>query len=343
MVRKINKLPLLALAAVLALTGAGREVDAADETVNKVFGAAVSAAQKRCVKIFGAGIGRSEGYGTGLIISPDGHILSAHGVYLAGDRIRIALPDGSLHMAQVERRSQPLQAAILKIDAKTPDYFDLAHKSTARKGDWVLAVSNAFKVADGPEPLSVNLGVMSLRTKLDGQNGVQDVPYEGDVLLIDAITSNPGAPGGAVVSVDGQLIGMIGRLMESKATSTRLNYAVPVDLLEAFVQNKEPPVVPMVTPSTTVSSQKSETGIRLFALGGKRDPAYVDRVLPNSPAAMAGLKPDDLVVSVGGEVVRDITDFKEAIKRMAPGIEVEIVVKRKNDVLSLKLTPSQAN
>lgn len=341
MLQKRNSLCLAMIAAALMAFGTASFV-AADETVNEVFSAAVANAQKRCVKIFGAGIGRTEGYATGLIVSPDGHILSAHGVYLAGERIRIALPDGSLHMATVERRSQRLQAAILKVDAKTPDYFDLAHKSSARKGDWVLAVSNCFKVADGPEPLSVNLGVLSLRTKLDGQNGVQDVPYEGDVLLVDAITSNPGAPGGAVISVDGHLVGMIGRLMESKATSTRLNYAVPVDLLDAFVQNKETTDTPQTTPSIT-NSGKSETGIRLFALGGKRDPAYIDRVLPNSPAAIAGLKPDDLVVSIGGEIVRDISDFKEAIKSLPAGQEVDIVVKRKDDVLSLKLTPTQAD
>lgn len=339
MVRNLNKLPLLALAVAVSLIGAQRAPAADEPTVNDVFATAVAAAQKRCVKIFGGGIGRNEGYATGLIVSPDGQILTAHGVYLAGERIRVALPDGSVHMAQVERRSQGLQAALLKIDVPTPDYFDLAQAGVARKGDWVLAVSNAFKVADGPEPLSVNLGVVSLRTQLDAQNGVQDVPYEGDVLLIDAITSNPGAAGGAVIGTDGKLVGMIGRLMESKATSTRLNYAVPVDLLAAFQKNEQPQT-PRITPTT--NTVKSETGIRLFALGGKRDPAYIDRVVPNSPAAAAGLRPDDLVVSIGGEVVRDITDFKAAIKTLPPGVEVEILVKRKNDVVSIKLTPVSA-
>jgi serine protease Do len=341
MVRNPNKLPLLALAVAVSLISAQRAPAADEPTANDIFATAVAAAQKRCVKIFGGGIGRNEGYATGLIVSPDGHILTAHGVYLAGERIRVALSDGSIHMAQVERRSQPLQAALLKIDVPTPDYFDLAQAGVARKGDWVLAISNAFKVADGPEPLSVNLGVVSLRTQLDAQNGVQDVPYEGDVLLIDAITSNPGAAGGAVIGTDGKLVGMIGRLMESKATSTRLNYAVPVDLLASFVKNEQPQT-PMTTPPLT-NSGKSETGIRLFALGGKRDPAYIDRVVPNSPAAAAGLRPDDLVVSIGGEVVRNISDFKEAIKTLPPGVEVEILVKRKNDVISVKLTPAAAD
>lgn len=333
---------LLAALAVVATSAPIARAAEGSGGASELFGPAVAAAQERCVKIFGAGIGRDPGYATGLIVSPEGHILTAHGVYLAGQRIRVALPDGTIHMAQVERRSAPLQAALLKIDAKTPHYFDLSEKVAAEKGDWVLAVSNAFKVADGPEPLSVNLGVVSLRTQLDAQNGVQDVPYEGDVILIDAITSNPGAPGGAIVTVEGKLVGMIGRIMESKATSTRLNYAVPADLLHDFVQGKEAPSTPM-TPPTTLAGKKAETGIRLFALGSKRDPAYIDRVVPGSPAAVAGLKPDDLVVSVGGQVVRDIAGFREAIDSLVPGTEVEIMVKRKNDVLTIKLTPAAAD
>lgn len=338
-----SKTPLLALCVAFSLLGGAGPVVAADAVagVSEVFGPAIDMAQKRTVKIYGAGIGRDPGYASGLIVSPEGLILTAQGVYLAGDRLRVALPDGSIHQAEIVRRSANLQAALLKIDAKTPDYFELADKMPARKGDWVLAVSNAFKVADGAEPLSVNLGVLSLRTRLDAQNGVQDVPYDGDVVLIDAITSNPGAPGGAVVAVDGRLVGMVGRIMESKATSTRLNFAVPVDLLTAFVQNKQPEVVPMVS-VTPRSNVKSETGIRLFALGTKRDPAYVDRVLPNSAAAKAGLKADDLVVSIGGEVIHNLGEFKQLVSTLPPDVEIDIVVKRKNDVLTLKITPLKA-
>ena len=80
----------------------------------------------------------------------------------------------------------------------------------------------------------------------------------------------------------------------------------------------------------------------MFLLGSKRDPAYVDRVVANSPAAEAGLQPDDLIVSVGGQVIRNVGEFKEAIATAAPEVELELVVKRKNDVLTIKLTPVKA-
>src|SRR5262249_39665648 len=157
-------------------------------------------------------------YATGLVVSGDGKILTSLGVYLGGERIRVVLPDGALHFAQVERRSDAWQLALLKIDAKTPNFFELPAKSTVERRDWLVAASNAFRVADGSEPLSATLGVVSLRTPLELKRGVQNVTYSGDVLVIDCITSNAGAPGGAVVTADGELAGMVGRLVEDKST-----------------------------------------------------------------------------------------------------------------------------
>jgi serine protease Do len=319
----------------LVCSGAAEAQEAA---IDGAFVSAVEYAQARTVKIFGAGIGRSPGYATGLIVSPQGEILTTQGVFLAGENLRVTLADGTTHPAQVVRRSQKLLVALLKIDAITQEHFELADKPVATKGDWILGVSNAFKVADGSEPLSVNIGVLSLRTRLDARRGYHDFPYDGDVYLIDAITSNPGAAGGAVVNAEGKLVGMIGRVIESRATNTRLNYAIPTDLLKAFVEGKEEPMVASVDPMPPAGA-KAELGIRLFALGGRKSPAYIDRVIPGSPAARAGLKTDDLIVSIDGEVVRDGGDYRRIVETLRPGSEVVLEVKRKNDLLSVKITP----
>jgi len=299
------------------------------------FAPAVAHAQARMVKIFGAGIGRSPGYATGLIVSPDGDIITALGVHLATSNLRVITPDGETHFAKLVRRSHNLQAALLKIDAKTPDYFDLAETSTLEPGDWILGISNCFKVADGAEPLSVNVGVLQLRTPLSARRGVQDFPYNGDVLLIDAITSNPGAAGGAVVGVDGKLAGMIGKVIEGVNTNTRLNYAVPANLLHDFLTKPEEVVANDANPP---NQQPGELGIRLFGLAGRRGPAFVDRVVAGSPAAAAGIKSDDLVISLGGKAIKSSDDFQKAIASIKAGEEVAIIVKRKNDLVTLQLT-----
>jgi serine protease Do len=230
----------------------------------------------------------------------------------------------------------PLQAALLKIEVATPEFFDLSEDSKVQKGDWVLAVSNAFKVADGREPLSVNLGVYSLRTRVDAKRGVQDVEYAGDAVLIDAITSNPGASGGAVVTADGKLVGMIGKILESKQTNTRLNYAVPSDQLKLFLDNQA------TVANVAQSNQKAVLGLRMFQLGGRRGPAFVDRVAPGGPAAQAGLRPDDLIVSLNGQVVRDLDDFEQKAETLTPGRETPLVVKRQGKLLELTITPAAA-
>lgn len=303
-----------------------------------IFAAATEYAQRRTVKVYGAGIGRATGYASGLLVSGDGLIVTAYGVYLTGDRIRIGLPGGEMHEARLVRRSIPLQLALLKIDVSTPDHFELAATAVGEPGDWVLAVSNAFKVAEGPEPLSLNLGVISLRTRLEARLGAHDVEYLGDALLIDAITSNPGAPGGAVVTADSRLAGMIGRIIQSKSTGTRLNYAVPAELLHAFVNE----TAPAVAAAPPVQGGKAELGLRLFRLGGRRAPAYVDRVSANGPAAAAGVKVDDLIISLAGQPVRDAADYEKIAASLVPGQETDLVVKRGERLAPLRITPQAA-
>jgi serine protease Do len=305
-----------------------------------VFSDAVAAAQQRCVKIYGAAAGAEVGYATGLIVSADGLILTSHGIYLAGAAIRVVTPDGVTHQATIVRRSDPLQSVVLKIDAKTPNFFELPKKPAVQQGDWVISVSNLFQVADGKEELSVNLGVVSLRAPIEARHRTQDSPYDADALLVDAITSNPGAPGGALVDADGKLVGMIGKILESKNTNTRINYAIPADLLHAFVHDQSANVaVPTPKPATLPGSQKPILGIRIFVLSGKRSPAYVDSIHPGSPAARAGLKKDDLVMAIGGETVKDIREYERVTAQLRPGVEVTFLVKRKQDILELKLTP----
>jgi serine protease Do len=319
---------------VALCVGSTRADEPVANGIDGAFAEAVATAQKRTVKIYGGAIGRSPGYGTGLVVSASGDILTANGVYLAGQNLRVTLADGTTHEANVARRSQELQTALLKIEAATPEFYELSTAPSAEQGDWILAVSNAFKVADGSEPLSVNIGVLSLRMKLDARRGFQDFPYAADVLLYDAITSNPGAAGGAVVTADGKLVGMIGRVIEAKSTNTRLNYAVPVDLLGKFVRGEE-----TAPPSASTSNNKADLGIRLFALGGRKAPAFIDTVVSGGPAAVAGLKTDDLVVTIGGQVVHDASDFRRLVAALPIGEEVVVEVKRKNELLSVRLVP----
>lgn len=325
------------LATVLGLLIVPVDLPASDLTGHdqtSPFSQAIEFAQRRTVKIYGASIGRVSGFATGMLVSADGDIITSQGVHLSAYRVRVTLHDGSMHDAKVVRRNSETQLALLKIDAKTPDYFSLSESPVGQNGDWVLAISNAFKVADGAEPLSVNLGVVSLRAKLDAKRLTQDYDYHGDVLIIDAITSNPGAAGGAVVTADKRLAGMIGKVIESKRTNTRLNYALPSDVLHAFYTGKDSSGQAM-----DVASGKAVLGIRLFSLSGRNAPAYVDRVTPGSPALKAKLRVDDLIMSIDGQQVRTVRDYESILETLVPSREITLVVKRRNQLIDIKITP----
>jgi serine protease Do len=219
----------------------------------------------------------------------------------------------------------------LDLGVPTPNFFDLEKESTARQGDWVAAVSNAFKVADKDEPLSVMMGVVSLRTTIDAKLNQRDVAYSGPLVLIDAITSNPGAAGGVVLDGSGLVVGMIGRIIDSSETNTRLNYAVPCSEVLKFVRgDSESSSAPIVASST---GKPLDLGLKVFTLSGRSAPPYVDRVAAGGLAAQAGIQADDLIVSVAGEKVNSVSQYTAAIEKLTDAEEVVIVVARKKELI----------
>lgn len=307
----------------------------ADLPIGNALQDAIDYGQARMVKVIGAGAGRVEGYGTGMIVSPDGLIVTSQGVFLDGQQTRVILADGSTHEATVLRRDREIQMALLKIERATPEYFELSSQPVGEQGDWVVALNNAFKVADKQEPVSVMLGVIALRTAMEARLNERDVAYRGELVLIDAITSNPGAAGGAVLTLDKRLVGVVGKIINSSETNTRLNYSVPVELVAAFVAGKSQKQEAVAAPAGV----RGELGIRIMELGARKDPAYIDRVTRGSPAEKAGLKADDLIVSIGGEKIGTVRDYLQVAERLEAGQEVIIVVKRGLELLRLPVVP----
>jgi serine protease Do len=298
----------------------------------------IEQATQRVLKLYGARAGREAGYGSAVLVSADGYAVTTLSVLLEAYDLRAVAGDGRVFHPQVVARDPQRQLALLKLDAEDLPYFELdtAGSTDALPGSFVLTVGNPFKVAEGAEAVSVALGVVSQRTTLDARALRQDFPYRGPVLLLDTITANPGAAGGAVVDLGGQLVGMVGEIVESRRTGTRVNYCLPVEqLAEFFHQATEAGYQPASQP---VARAVGYHGITLFTLGFRRSAAYVDRVAPGSPAEQAGLQTDDLILAVGPESVSDAASFHRQMERYAPGESVPLVVKRGQEVLTVELT-----
>ncbi|MCE9562310.1 MAG: S1C family serine protease [Planctomycetes bacterium] len=359
------------LAALLAVPFTATPARAADP-----FNELAEKTNQKMVKVFGAGgFSRLNNYGTGIIISPDGHILTVASQLLDTSELVVHLYDGQRLKAQVLAVEPELDAAIIKIrlDGKKIeepnglklDYFDFAEAAKrphAETGDWVLALSNTFEIALRDEPLSLQRGVVMAYTKLAARRGVFEFPYTGEVYVVDAITNNPGAAGGALINRKGELLGVIGREIKNTLSDTWMNYAIPVtakvDIKElvkdkdgkdqekivtetmlSFVTKGMKGEYKRVNRTTTAIGEGGYHGIVFVPNILDRTPAYVEDVVPGSPAAKAGFRPDDLVSFVDGEPIASINVFNTWIKKNTrSGQVLRVEVRRGEALQTIELT-----
>ena len=304
-----------------------------------------SEVQERVVKIYGAGgIKGLEAYQSGFLVSPEGHIATAWSYVLDVEPIGV-LDDGRRFESTIVGIEPALELAVLKVDASDLPYFEVDKELDAQWGDPILAVSNLFNIAAGNEPASVMQGTIAAVTNLDARRGTFKTPYRGKVLILDLIANNPGAAGGAVVDGKGRLIGMLGKELRDSGTGVWLNYALPIDALRTAlgdiiagrtttVPKEEKPVL-----RRDQSHNLTTLGLVLVPNVLESTPAYIDAVAPDSPAADAKLRPDDLILLLEGQRVGDQQTLIDLLRRIDRRDAVSITIQRGNEVLPIRLQP----
>jgi S1-C subfamily serine protease len=303
----------------------------------------------KMVKVYGAGgIRGLEAYQSGMLISADGHVLTAWSYVLDSDEVAVVLDDGRRFAATLVGADPLTEVAVLNFDPgqETLAHFELPQAVAAKVGTRVLAFSNLFGIATGNEPVSMLQGFVSAVAPLEARRGGFSANYRGDVYIVDAATNNPGASGGALVDGQGHLVGMLGKELRSELTGTWLNYALPV---AAFTSTVESIRNGEFTPRPLTDADRPEHPLMLADLGivlvpdvVSRTPPYIDRVLPQSPAAKAGLRPDDLVVMFDTHVVTSRRDADALIGRFERDAAVRVAVLRDEALLDFSLQVEQA-
>jgi len=309
----------------------------------------IDATMPRIVKIFGSGGVRGlHAYGTGFFVSKEGHIATIWNHVLDSDEVTVVTNDGRHWEAKVVGAEPDLDLAILKIIDGHSDFpfFDLKQAGTASTGTRVLGFSNMFKVATGDEPVSVIHGVIEAKTKLSARRGAFEVPYQGLVYVVDAITTNPCGGGGIITSYDGKLLGMIGKELRNSESNTWINYAVPVTELRTIIGE-------IITGKYTSSHKKPaeeenpnryqplDFGIVMLPDVIFKTPAYVGSIIANSPAATAGLQRDDLVLFVNDELIQSHRMMKKELGHLEAGDTLSLIVRRKDKLVTIEM-PVQA-
>jgi len=292
------------------------------------------------VKVHGAsGLRTVQPYGTGVLVSAEGHVLTLDQVMIQEGQTSVVLHDGSVHQATLLPAENRLGVRMLKIDCgrKLP-FLAVPKDPTAAPGTFVVSIGNCFRLAEFSEKLSVTFGVLVARARTGLRYRLQDVDYDGELWITDAM-NNPGHGGGGLFAVDGRWLGLNARLAMSRETNTDISAAIPVGDLVPYIERWTLGKV-VAAEAEVAASEPPYDGIKLFDHGSGQTspPAYVERVAPGSPAAKAGLRTDDLIVRIDEHAVRTCRQFREAMAKMRPGQTVAVTYKRGAKVAKVELT-----
>lgn len=312
------------------------------------FAEVIESVQPKIVKIYGAGGFRGlEPYQSGFLISADGHVLTVWSYVLDTDYITVTLDDGRKFDAKLLAADPRLELAVLKVEAENLPHFDLAAAPKADFGSRVLAFSNLYGVATGNEPASVQHGSVAAIARLDARRGAYEVPYRGPAYILDAMTNNPGAAGGALTNRQGQLLGMLGKELRNSLTNTWLNYAIPVGEMTKTIDEiragrfvKRPTEDPQSKPKHAWSVDL--LGIELVPDVLERTPPYIDGVRLASPAAAVGLKPDDLVLFVNDKLIQSCKGLRTELEYVDRIDKVKLSVIRGEELLEVNLSEDRS-
>lgn len=299
--------------------------------------------QPRMIKVFGSGGLRSlESYQSGFLISADGYVVTAWSYVLDDGEPTVILNDGRKFTGEIVQADPRREIAVLKIEAEDLPYFDLGTSKRLLPGSRVLAFSNIYGVATGDEPTSILHGVVSGITQLAARRGSFETPYKGDVYILDAMTNNAGAAGGALTDTRGRLVGILGKELRDARSGAWLNFAIPIDQIRNSVES----ILQGKTIEEPEDSKLPEEYASLDALGIvlipnilRNTPPFVDLVLPNTPAAKTELQSDDLIVFVNGKTVSSQANVDERLREVDALDPVRITIVRDNELMEFEIEP----
>ena len=265
------------------------------------------------------------GQGSGFFISADGYAVTNNHVVDKADKVEITTDSGKTYTAKVIGTDARTDLALIKIEDGNAFPFVRLSDNGPRIGDWVLAVGNPFGLGG-----TVTAGIVSARGRDIGAG-----PYD-DFIQIDAPV-NKGNSGGPTFDVDGNVIGVNTAIFSPSGGSVGIAFAIPAETVKSVVaQLKDKGVV---TRGWIGVQIQPVTGDIADSLGLKQARgALVAEPQDGSPAAKAGIKSGDVILSVNGEAVKDARALARRISSMSPGTAVKLDVWHSGKEQTMTLT-----
>lgn len=268
--------------------------------------------------------GVAEGVGSGIIYSSDGYIITNNHVAGNAFELNVTLADGTSYPASLIGTSPQTDIAVIKIDIKNMETATFASIENQNVGDFVMAVGSPFGIQQ-----TVTTGIIS------GKN--RNIPATSDQSpIVDLIQTdaaiNPGNSGGPLVNIHGDVIGINTLIFSPSGASAGIGFAIPSDtainITKQIIAYGEPRI-PFI-------------GIVMGENTTKIAGVYIDSILPDTPAAKAGLSAGDIIVEFSGKELKTTFDLLTQILRQNTGDNVTLRVYRDGGYLSYKLKLEQA-
>jgi serine protease Do len=270
---------------------------------------------------------RERSLGSGVIVSPDGYILTNNHVVEGATEIKVFLPDKRQFKGKVVGTDPKTDIAVVKIDATNLPTVTMGDSSKIQVGDLAFAIGDPFGIGE-----TATMGIVSAT----GRDGLDIEDYE-DFIQTDAAI-NPGNSGGALVNVRGELIGINTAILSNGGGGNQgIGFAIPIDMARRVMEEilKNGKVVRGYL-GVVIQEVTPDLGKAFHVPQGKG--ALIGDVTPDSPAAKAGLLKGDVIEELNGKTVDSINDLRLQIASLAPGTVVHLKVLRNGEPRELSVT-----
>jgi len=278
---------------------------------------------------------RQGGLGSGVVVRPDGYILTNNHVVDGADQVKVEMTDGRSFAAKVVGTDAPSDLAVLKIDGANLRTLPLADSEKVRVGDVALAVGNPLGIGQ-----TVTMGIVSAKGRATGASG-GDGSYQ-DFIQTDA-PINQGNSGGALVNTQGELIGINSQILSPSGGNIGIGFAIPANMARNVMsQLIEHGAVRRGLLGVTVQPVTSDIA---RSMNVEAHGALINSLTAGGAAEKAGLQRGDIITAINGAPVRDSNGLRNEVGQMLPGSEVKVTLLRdaKEQTVNVRLGEKQAD
>lgn len=338
----------LSSAGEVDLTVAAAEVTPAVVYIRTTYASQDNAGQDQMQQLFGDMFGQRAvpqgpqmASGSGVIISPDGYIVTNNHVVEKASKVEVVTNDHRHFTAKVVGTDPNTDLALIKISADNLPIVKFGNSDAVKVGEWVLAVGNPFRLTS-----TVTAGIVSAKGRgigiIGSENREQDqmTPFgrmrtqrQGGKQLNTGIESfiqtdaaiNPGNSGGALVNANGELIGINSAIASQTGSYEGYGFAIPINLAKKVLGDIEK-YGAVKRGYLGVSFKELDEDAANALHIDKNVGLYIDDVASNSGAAQAGLQHGDIITKVNGKKVYESSDLQEPVARLQPGDKIDLTV-----------------